>query len=144
MATAGFDTRVPNGWGDREQDIYFSVVEFMALPALKSANQYVSVDQDADLIIVGGARVVTDAATDLVAPALPPILITLRMVTSARDLMPSAAHIETLFGTAQFPATWPRPKVIRAGSQMRVTASNLSATIYNVRLTFYGFKVFPK
>jgi hypothetical protein len=101
------------------------------------------IDTDAHFLMVGASRVATDVATDAVSIAFCHVGVSLKMTSSGRDLMNTTQHIENIAGTAQLPAAWPRPKFIAAGSALRATLTNLSTTTpYNVRLSFFGFKIF--
>src|SRR3954471_20079579 len=145
-----FDSRVPQGLGQNEQDLFFISTDFTGGNSLgikgggaDVKNLVVTIDQDAHVLLVGGARVITDQATAQTSQAFAPILVTLTMSSSGRQLMNQAQHIENVLGTAQLPAAWPRPKFLVAASSMRVTLQNLhAANPFNVRITFYAFKIF--
>jgi hypothetical protein len=145
-----FDSRVPMRLAKNEQDLFFLSLDFTNNFVLgvkgggaDTKAQTLQADQDAHLLLVGGSRIGTDVATDAVAQAFLPVLMTMKMSSSGRELMNNAQHIENVLGTAQLPAAWPRPKFLAAGSALRVTLQNLSATAaFNVRVTFYAFKIF--
>ncbi len=77
-----------------------------------------------------------------VASGLVEILCTLTDSGSGRSLMDNAVHIDSLFGTAQFPQIWPIPKILDPNSTFSATLQNLVATARHVRLAFHGYKVF--
>jgi hypothetical protein len=145
-----FDTRVPRLLASNEQDLFFLSLDFTGNNVLgvkgggaDVKSQVLTADQDAHLLLVGGSRLGTDPATDATAQAFLPVTLLMKLSSSGRELMNNPQHIENVLGTAQLPAAWPRPKFLAAGSSMRVTLQNLSAaTTFNVRVTFYAFKIF--
>lgn len=146
-----FDTRVPEGASKLAQDLFFITLDFIPIGAAGSGTDIIvrsfTSDSDADLEIVGAARVVTQgvapAAGDINNVAFAPFLLTFTMTSSGRQLMSGPAHMENVAGTAQLPAAWPRPKMIPKASTMKVQLQNLSTVnAYNVRLMLYAFKIF--
>lgn len=146
-----FDTRVPEGASKLAQDLFFIPLDFIPIGAAGSGTDIIvrsfTSDADADLEIVGAARVITQgvapAAGDINAVAFAPMLITFTMTSSGRQLMSSAAHLENVAGTGQLPAAWPRPKLIPKTSTLKVQVQNLhTANAFNLRLVLYAFKIF--
>lgn len=61
---------------------------------------------------------------------------------SGRQLSDARLAIDTLFGTAQRPFIWPRPKLLPPASTFQVSLQNLQAVDMRLRLTFHGYKIF--
>lgn len=146
-----FDTRVPKGAADLPQDLFLIPLDFVPIGAAGSGTDILTrtytADADADVEVVGMARVITNgvapAAGDINAVAFAPMLITMTMTSSGRQLMPSATHLENVAGTAQLPAAWPRPKLIPKTASLKIQIQNLhTANAFNLRLCLYAFKIF--
>lgn len=120
------------------------VAEFTPLAASGTASVDIGIQADSDFVFLTQSAVVTqtDNITFLAAGARP-FLVTLQDTASGRNFQNSAVHMDNSFGTAQLPHYLAFPILIRAGATFRVTVQNLSATAYNVRLCFEGFKSFP-
>lgn len=132
---------LPPEMSQRARDFFLVTAEILPLAASGSGADTISINDDADFLIVAGTGVVTsvDNATFL---ANVPILVELKDSGSGRDMMDAPVHWNNIFGTAQYPAIWPYPKLIRRASSLTVKCTNLEATARNVRVTFHGFKVF--
>ena len=64
---------------------------------------------------------------------------------SGRQLMSAATPIPNIFGTGQIPFILPVPKIFASKSTISVSVVNFSAaTIYNIRLSFIGVKLFKQ
>lgn len=61
---------------------------------------------------------------------------------SGRQLSDARIAIDTLFGTAQRPFMWPRPKLLPPASTFQASLQNLQAVDMRLRLTFHGYKIF--
>lgn len=127
-------------WG-KQKDYFVGHIDFTPLAANSTQSQGFGVSADADFVILYGTRIVT-AVDNVTFIANVPELVTLTDTGSGRNLMSSPIHMDELFGTAQLPAYWAFPKLIRAGSTLTATIQSLEATARNVRLSFHGFKVF--
>lgn len=127
-------------WG-KQKDMFVGHVDFTPLAANGTQTQGLQIPSDADFVIVYGTRIVT-AVDNITFIANVPELVTLTDTGSGRQLMSSAVHMDELFGTAQLPAYWSFPKLMRASSTLSVTVQSLEATARNIRLSFHGFKVF--
>lgn len=61
---------------------------------------------------------------------------------SGRQLSDARLALDTLFGTAQRPFVWPRPKLLPPASTFQASLQNLQAVDMRLRLTFHGYKIF--
>jgi hypothetical protein len=127
-------------WG-KQKDMFVGHLDFTPLAANATQSQGLNITADADFVILYGTRIVT-AADNVTFIANVPELVTITDTGAGRNLMSAAVHMDELFGTAQLPAYWAFPKLIRAGSTLTATLQSLEATPRNVRLSFHGFKVF--
>lgn len=74
-------------------------------------------------------------------------LVTVQLVDtgSGRNLLELAAPITSLFGSGELPFVLPIPRLFFARSTVQVQISNFSAaTAYGLRLSFIGYKAYPK
>lgn len=123
------------------KDLYFANWEILNLGAGATASDdFLAPPQSAILALMGVATV-TDAATDRVLQAF---FAGKAVITdsSNRNLMSEAVHFNNLFGTAQLPALYPWPKLVDAGSIITIAVTNLTGAAVNVRMTWWGFKLF--
>jgi hypothetical protein len=99
-------------------------------------------DNEADLLILGAVRVVTDA-THIATPAVAPIILDASLgENSGRIFAPSGTHLDNFAGTAQRPAIYPMPLIVPAGNGLVVNLTNLVATAYYVRIGFLTVRLY--
>jgi hypothetical protein len=115
----------------------FQMASFVWSPLAASAtnvSQTLRNDMEADLLVLGAVRVVTDA-TFIATPAVAPITLEANLGENAgRTFAPAGTHLDNFAGTAQRPAVFPMPMIIPGGNGLVITLTNLSATAYYVRL----------
>lgn len=93
------------------------------------------------LLGIGGTVTSTDEATRL---TYVPQTIQIQDQTAGKNLFDQATHFMNVVGTAGEPFYFAIPKLVQPGATLSTTLNNLEATARNVRLTFYGFKVYDK
>jgi len=74
-------------------------------------------------------------------------LVTVQLVDtgSGRNLLELAAPINSMFGVGALPFVLPIPRLFFARSTIQVQVNNFSAgTDYGLRLSFIGYKAYPK
>ena len=126
-----------------ELDPFTFVLNYLPATASVTTNQTFGVQADSAFVWVKGVAVVT--ATDNTTfntTGSWPFLFTLSDSGSGRDLSDSGVHLYNMFGTAPQPFILSKPKIFDPNSSITGKMQNLSATSYNVRLAFHGFKVF--
>lgn len=122
---------------------YAPTTDFLPLAAATTAAREVLIQADSAFLILDITGTVTDAATDLVVQATPPLLIQLRDEGSGRNMFSRARHWLDVVGTAQLPKYLDYPKILKPRTTFTVTIQNLSgAAGFNIRPTFHGFKLF--
>ena len=143
-----FYGKLPTEMLGRQRDFFTYTAEYLTLAASATATVDLSIQADSDFLILGGVRaafssddltLITDANT---YEAFAPFLVNITDTGSGRSFMDRAVHVDNLFGTAQRPALWMFPKLIRASSVISTRLQNLTATARNVRLSYVGFKIF--
>ncbi|MGH7166468.1 MAG: hypothetical protein ACREIS_13195 [Nitrospiraceae bacterium] len=143
LAMSPFYGWLPRSLWRKVKDFFVYSSDFIPLAAGGTATQDIAVQADSDFVIIAGVRVYTTTGDVAIAGDFFPALVTIRDSGSGRQLMDRPVHAQNLFGTAQLPAYWPFPKLIRASSTVSTTLQNLEATARNIRISYWGFKVFP-
>lgn len=71
-----------------------------------------------------------------------PFLVTLTDQGAGRALNNLPVPLDSYFGIAERPYVWPTPKVLDQNSSFSAAVQNLTATSFNLRLSFHGYKIF--
>ena len=138
-------------WGLLPRDLWGATKDFFVystdfLPLTASVVGQVSdiqIQADSHFMIMAGVREVRDD-TNATIVTNPPELVRILDAGSGRELTNQSLPIDNLFGTAQLPSYWPYPKIIKASSTLSTFLDNLEATDRNVRISYLGFKIFPR
>jgi len=132
---------LPREFWPKTKDFFIYSIEFTPLAASGTSTVSIQIQADSAFLITMATIVVTDTANAVFISNIPE-LVTLTDAGSGRQLSDKAVHVNNIFGTAQLPAVWPFPKIMAPSSTLSATLQNLEATARNVRLSFWGFKVF--
>ena len=110
------------------------------------------VQNDSAFAITSTCYVVTDQSNAAIGEAQPfgsglttgiaDATISLTDTGSGRQLSDARIPVDTLFGTAQRPYFWARPKILPPSSTFQASMQNLLAVAFRFRLVFHGFKIF--
>jgi hypothetical protein len=140
--TSPFHGWIPRALWRRLKDFFIYGVDFLPLALSATATRDIAIQADSDFLIVAGVRLYS---TNVDGPITTPSIATVQIVDSGsgRSLFNQPQHVDNVFGTAQLPAYWPMPKLVRMSSTLSTTLSNLEAVARNYRLAYWGFKVFP-
>lgn len=71
-----------------------------------------------------------------------PFLVQLTDQGAGRSLSNLQVPMDSIFGIGARPYCWPTPKVLDQNSTMSAAVQNLTATDFNIRMIFSGFKIF--
>lgn len=125
------------------RDAFFISVESTLAP-LASDTQRVTLDVDADFLIVTAVGDVRDNANPATRVVDPAIMVALSQSQSGRQLQNIPTQWNNLIGTASLNAPWPAPKHLAAGTTLSVTQTSLvpAAMTLRSRICFWGFKIF--
>lgn len=130
-------------WG-KLKDFFGYTVNFTGTNILAaSATQTLQtvIQNDSAFIIIAANAVVTDAA-DTTQITFVPQTVQIQDQSAGRNFFDAPTHYHNVYGTAQQPAYWTLPRLVKAGSIISTTLANLEAFARNVRITYLGFKVF--
>lgn len=126
------------------RDAFFISVESTIAPGATDT-QRVTLDVDADFLIVTALGDARDNAAKSTKIADPGIMVSLAQSQSGRQLQNIPVQWNNIVGTAQMNAPWPAPKHMVAGSTLSVTQTSIvpggGLTLIG-RITFWGFKIF--
>lgn len=126
------------------RDAFFISVESTLAP-LATDTQRVTLDVDADYLIVTATGDARDNALPSTIVANPGIMVSLSQSQSGRLLQNIPVIWNNLLGTAQLNAPWPAPKHLSAGTTLSVTQTSIvpgGGLTLRARITFWGFKIF--
>ena len=135
-----------SGTVDRDiRDAFFVAVESTLAQGATDTQRF-TLDIDADYMITHAVGDVRDNAAGQTKITDPAIMVSLAQSQSGRQLQNIPIHWNNLIGTAQLPAEWPAPKHLNGGTTLSVTQTNNSgaATVLKSRITFWGYKIFPR
>lgn len=138
------------------KDLFFYGVSFatqdggasltLAASAILQAQTF-QIEQDSAYIICGINRFYTSSADAVIATNMAPVLCMIQDSGSGRNLMNRPVALDTIAGLAGggpggVIMQYPFPKLIGPNSVVTVQLTNLLATAINVRITFWGYKVY--
>lgn len=141
---------LPPNMRNRAMEFFTYGVDTLPLGALARVSSNITVQNDADFVLMGArARVDDPAAGVAVAIADPPITVQVSN-TGTQQLQSQPVPLATFFATGTAPGAasgiggnLPVPYVFKAGSTIGTTLVSLDAALtYDVRLAYIGIKVY--
>lgn len=122
--------------------------DFVPLNASQTTVGNIQIQNDSHFLVVAGVALVTDVTNTTVINAESNAnasgkLLLITDVGAGAPLSQVPIPLENMFGTAQRPAVWPIPKLFRKGGTIATQIQNLIATAHNVRLSFWGIRIYP-
>lgn len=133
---------IPNWVRERAKDFFVYSVDFLPLAASGTATGDIAIQNDSDFLIIAGVVRADDNAAPPVDVPIPQVTIEVTDGGSGRQLQNRAQHITNMFGTGQLPAFWPYPKLLDRATTLQTRVANLTAAAINLRIGYWGFKVF--
>lgn len=126
----------------RATDFFIYSQNFLPLAALATRSLDIQIQSDSDFLAVAAVAVVRTTAAG--AAAIPDRRLTVLISDSGsgRNLFDRVQDFDDVFGTAQRPAWWPVPKLMRAAATISVQLTDLQNQANNVRVAFWGIKIF--
>jgi len=132
---------LPSQWARLAKQKFNQSLFFNPLPASGNLSRTFQADTDSWWIGLGAAATSRDTATAAIVTDRP-ITVTIRSSSGGREFQSQAEDFDNVFGTAQLPAVWGAPLFVKPAAAIEVSLTNLVATARNVRISFYGFKIF--
>lgn len=147
MAPNWFLGLVPRELWNKKKVPFVYEQDFIPLAASQTTAGVVQIQADSHFLCIGATELVTDVAnvTVLNSPSNANATGILCVITDSGSQMPlmsTGLPLESFFGTAQNPAIWPIPKLFRASGQINTQLQNLIATARNVRLSYWGIRIY--
>lgn len=130
-------------WIKSRKKEYFQLGNsFLPLAANAQLTATVSVQDDADFMVICNVAVVTqDDNTTFLANR--PLTVEITDSGSGRNLQNVVQHFDNVFGTVQLPAYLPLPALFKRGSSVATTVTNLDlANDLHIYFAYVGFKIF--
>lgn len=134
-------SRIPAKLRPYLKDFFAYSANFIPLAANATQTQQIQIQNDSYFIIVAASGVVTDVANTTQITFVPQ-LVQLKDTGSGREFFDTQVHYHNVYGTAEQPAVWAWPRLLKAGSTFSVQHQDLEGQNRNVRVTFQGFKIF--
>lgn len=130
--------------GDRQWDWFMYSASWLPLAiAAPLTARSIQIDSDADFLALACTGVARAVASPAAQNADTPFLVTMRNSGTGADLFDAVQDWTQVVGTAQRPAWWGLPRLMPLGSTLVVSLQSLdAATAWNVRLGFWGIKVY--
>lgn len=134
-------------WGVYKQFFIYEL-DFLPLNASATATGQVQIQNDSHFLCVAGVALVSNTANTTVInsesnASTSGKLVSITDAGSGAPLTSTAVALENWFGTGQRPATWPMPKLFRAGGAISMTIQDIFAAQHNVRFSFWGIRIYP-
>lgn len=118
-----------------------SIPDQLPLAASASQSPQIQVPSTFDFVIFAASGTSRDTGTGALQTDHP-FTVQVNDAGSSDNLFDRAVDWDAIVGTAQNPAWWAFPRVIAASSTLTVTLTNLIATARNVRLSFWGVRIY--
>lgn len=111
----------------------FDYTETITLTANNTASLNIPINIDSHFVITKIMAIREGAAT-----------ITVKDASNDRQWMDRPVHIDNFAGNSQFPNILPSPRFVQKGSIINMTLQDLSGSSNAIRITYHGYKLFPK
>lgn len=149
LAPNWFLALVPRQFWNVEKRFFIYSQNFVPINAGQTLVGNIQIQDDSHFLAVAGVALVTDAATDgtvINSPSNANASGKLVLVTDVATGVPLSqvpVPLESLFGTAQLPAVWPMPRLFRKGGTIATQVASASAANHNVRISYWGIRIYP-
>jgi hypothetical protein len=139
---------VPRELWDRYKTFFIYEQDFIPLGANATTTGTIQIQDDSHFLAVAGVALVVDVTNTTVLNSesnanASGIQVQVFDVASGAPLSQTPVPLDNMYGTAQRPAVWPLPKLFRASSSIATQAQNLLGTARNVRLSYWGIRIYP-
>lgn len=139
---------VPREFWNVYKTFFIYEQDFLPLAVSQTTVGNIQIQNDSHFLCVGAAALVTtvDNLTIVNAESNANASAKLVLITDVGSGMPlsqTPVPIDNLFGTAQRLATWAIPKLFKAGGTIATQIQNLEATARNVRISYWGIRLYP-
>lgn len=130
--------------GGRQWDWFQYSAQWLPLAiAAPATARTIQVDADADFLAIACVGIARAVASPAAQNADRPFLITMRQSGTGALVFDEATDFNMVVGNALQPAWWGLPRLMALGSTYVISLQNLdTATAWNVRVGFWGIKVY--
>lgn len=139
---------IPRELWDRKKIFFIYTADFLPLGISATATVNTQIQNDSHFVCIGGAALVTNT-TDTTVINSPSganasgKLVQITDVAAGFPLSQVPVPLENLLGSGQLPAVWALPKLFRKGTTIATQVQNLIATAHNVRISYWGIRIYP-
>lgn len=139
---------VPREFWNVYKTFFIYELDFLPLAALATTPGVIQIQADSHFLAVAGVALVSNTANTTVInsesnASTSGKLLTITDAGSGAPLNQTPLPLENWFGTGQRPAIWPMPKLFRAAGAINVVAQDIFNANHNVRLSFWGIRIYP-
>jgi hypothetical protein len=140
---------VPREFWNVHKTFFIYEADFVPIGALATASVNTQIQNDSHFLCIAGIGLVTDntGVTVINSPSNANSsgkLTQIIDVAAGYPLSPVVIPLENLFGSAQLPAMWAIPKLFRKGTTIQTVLQNLVNTAHNVRLSYWGIRLYDQ
>lgn len=140
---------VPREYWGMYKTFFIYEQDFLPLNASQTTVGNVQIQADSHFLCIAACALVTDSTNTTVinSPSNANAsgkLVLITDVGSNAPLSSTPVPLENIFGIGQLPAVWPFPKLFPASGTIATQIQNLIATNHNVRLSYWGIRIYPK
>ena len=138
---------VPREFWNVHKTFFIYGADFVPITSLATNTVNVQIQNDSHFLCIAGIALVTDAAGAVVINSPSGAnssgkLVQIIDVAAGYPLSPVVVPLENLFGSGQLPAMWAIPKLFRKGTTIQTLLQNLIAASHNVRISYWGIRLY--
>lgn len=132
---------LPSEWRRLAKQKFDHALLWEPIAANETLSRSFTADTDSWFVGLGAVMANRDTGTSLIV-ADTPYSVEVKSTSGGRDFQSAPEDAANFFGTAQLPSIWGAPLFVKPAATIQVTLTNLIATARNVRVSFFGFKIF--
>lgn len=132
---------LPSEWRRLAKQKFDHALLWEPIPASTTESRSFTSDTDSWFVGLGAVATSRDISTQA-SIADRPFSVEIKSTSGGRDFQSAPEDFDNFFGTAQLPSVWGAPLFVKPAATIQVTLTNLVATARNVRVSFFGFKIF--
>jgi hypothetical protein len=139
---------VPREFWNVKKTFFIYEADFIPLALSATATINTQIQNDSHFLCIGGCKLQTDVGNAVVTDSpstanATGILVQITDVAAGFPLSQVPVPLENIFGSAQLPAIWALPKLFRKGTTIATQVQNLIATARNLRISYWGIRIYP-
>lgn len=142
MLNPFFGLLPPELW-NKEKSFFIYGTDYNTIATAATVTNNIAVQADSDFLLAAACIAVQAFTAGATATGSFAGTVIITDAGSGRNLMNQAIHVANVYGTAQLPAYWPFPYLVKRNSTLQTQLANLDTTnAYVIRIAYWGFKIF--